>query len=91
MSVAVMYKGELIYAEGFGKRNEHQPFTKEVAYPRPSFIHFSVIVLSEREDAKVLTASIAFFLCAFETNIDDLTDRIVDKGVHVYSYRRAGC
>ncbi|KAF9114664.1 hypothetical protein BGX30_006519, partial [Mortierella sp. GBA39] len=29
MSVAVMYKGEVIFAEGFGKRNEHQPFTKE--------------------------------------------------------------
>ncbi|KAF9276971.1 hypothetical protein BGZ88_001432 [Linnemannia elongata] len=27
MSVAVMYKGEVIFAEGFGKRNEHQPFT----------------------------------------------------------------
>ncbi|KAG9071481.1 hypothetical protein KI688_005693 [Linnemannia hyalina] len=33
MSVAVMYKGEVIFAEGFGKRNEHQPFTKETISP----------------------------------------------------------
>ena len=30
MSVAVTYKGEVIFAEGFGKLNEHQLFTKEV-------------------------------------------------------------
>ncbi|KAF9199702.1 hypothetical protein BGZ49_010139 [Haplosporangium sp. Z 27] len=29
MSVAVLHKGELIFAEGFGKRNEHEPFTAE--------------------------------------------------------------
>ncbi|KAF9349547.1 hypothetical protein BGX26_012169, partial [Mortierella sp. AD094] len=29
MSVAVLYKGKLIFAEGFGKRNEHDPFTPE--------------------------------------------------------------
>ncbi|KAK3819335.1 MAG: beta-lactamase/transpeptidase-like protein [Linnemannia elongata] len=33
MSVAVMYKGEIVFAEGFGKRNEHQPFTKETISP----------------------------------------------------------
>lgn len=36
MSVAVMYKGDVIFAEGFGKRNEHQPFTKEVHLTHPS-------------------------------------------------------
>lgn len=30
MSVAVQYKGKLIYVEGFGKRNEKDPFTAEV-------------------------------------------------------------
>lgn len=31
MSVAVLYKGELIFAEGFGKRNFQDPFTVEVS------------------------------------------------------------
>jgi CubicO group peptidase (beta-lactamase class C family) len=30
MSVAIMHKGELVFAEGFGKRNETDPFTKDV-------------------------------------------------------------
>ncbi|KAG0318385.1 hypothetical protein BGZ97_003885 [Linnemannia gamsii] len=29
MSVAIMHKGELVFAEGFGKRNETDPFTKD--------------------------------------------------------------
>ncbi|KAF9922861.1 hypothetical protein FBU30_007004 [Linnemannia zychae] len=29
MSVAILYKGELVFAEGFGKRNRIDPFTKE--------------------------------------------------------------
>ncbi|KAG0379958.1 hypothetical protein BGX24_010858 [Mortierella sp. AD032] len=29
MSVAIQYKGELIFAQGFGKRNRKDPFTKE--------------------------------------------------------------
>ncbi|KAK3829962.1 MAG: beta-lactamase/transpeptidase-like protein [Linnemannia gamsii] len=33
MSLAVLYKGEIVFAEGFGKRNEHQPFTKETIAP----------------------------------------------------------
>lgn len=30
MSVAIMYKGELVFAQGFGKRNRVDPFTEEV-------------------------------------------------------------
>ena len=30
MSVAIHYKGELVFAQGFGKRNRNDPFTKEV-------------------------------------------------------------
>lgn len=30
MSVAIMHKGEIVFAEGFGKRNQTDPFTKEV-------------------------------------------------------------
>lgn len=30
MSFAVLYKGNLIFAEGFGKRNDRDPFTVEV-------------------------------------------------------------
>lgn len=30
MSFAVLYKGKLIFAEGFGKRNDRDPFTVEV-------------------------------------------------------------
>ena len=30
MSVAILHKGELVFAEGFGKRNRSDPFTKEV-------------------------------------------------------------
>lgn len=30
MSVAIMHKGKLIFAEGFGKRNKKDPFTAEV-------------------------------------------------------------
>lgn len=30
MSVAIMYKGELVFAQGFGKRNRTDPFTQEV-------------------------------------------------------------
>ncbi|KAG0058614.1 hypothetical protein BGZ89_001142 [Linnemannia elongata] len=29
MSVAILYKGELVFAQGFGKRNRIDPFTKE--------------------------------------------------------------
>ncbi|KAG0204365.1 hypothetical protein BGX28_003685, partial [Mortierella sp. GBA30] len=29
MSVGVLHKGSLVFAEGFGKRNEHDPFTAE--------------------------------------------------------------
>ncbi|KAF9356969.1 hypothetical protein BGX26_004436 [Mortierella sp. AD094] len=29
MSVAIMYKGELVFAQGFGKRNRVDPFTEE--------------------------------------------------------------
>ncbi|KAF9143139.1 hypothetical protein BGX30_001259 [Mortierella sp. GBA39] len=29
MSVAVIHKGELVFAQGFGKRNRNDPFTKE--------------------------------------------------------------
>ncbi|KAG0334566.1 hypothetical protein BG004_000358 [Podila humilis] len=31
LSVAVMYKGKVIFAEGFGKRNAKEPFTAETA------------------------------------------------------------
>jgi len=30
MSVAVLHEGELIFTEGFGKRNGQDPFTAEV-------------------------------------------------------------
>jgi CubicO group peptidase (beta-lactamase class C family) len=30
MSVAVVHKGRIIYAQGFGKRNDTDPFTPEV-------------------------------------------------------------
>lgn len=30
MSVAIMHKGQLVFAQGFGKRNLKDPFTKEV-------------------------------------------------------------
>ncbi|KAG0279607.1 hypothetical protein BGZ95_000740 [Linnemannia exigua] len=33
MSVAILHKGEVVFAEGFGKRNEHQPFTEETIAP----------------------------------------------------------
>ncbi|KAF8942007.1 hypothetical protein BGZ52_012994, partial [Haplosporangium bisporale] len=29
MGVAIMHKGKLIFAEGFGKRNKNDPFTPE--------------------------------------------------------------
>ncbi|KAF9951260.1 hypothetical protein BGZ70_001053 [Mortierella alpina] len=33
MSVAVLHKGKLVFAEGFGKRNELEPFTAETLAP----------------------------------------------------------
>ncbi|KAF8936260.1 hypothetical protein BGZ58_004398 [Dissophora ornata] len=33
MSVAILHKGELIFAEGFGKRNDQEPFTAETIMP----------------------------------------------------------
>ncbi|KAF8936851.1 beta-lactamase/transpeptidase-like protein [Dissophora ornata] len=33
MSIAVLYKGDLIFAEGFGKRNEYDAFTAETLSP----------------------------------------------------------
>ncbi|KAF9360857.1 hypothetical protein BGX34_007457 [Mortierella sp. NVP85] len=33
MSIAVLYKGGLVFAEGFGKRNEQDPFTVETLAP----------------------------------------------------------
>lgn len=32
MSVAILYKGELLFAEGLGKRNDKDPFTKDVCF-----------------------------------------------------------
>ncbi|KAF9209252.1 hypothetical protein BGZ49_005529 [Haplosporangium sp. Z 27] len=29
MSIAIIYKGKLIFSEGYGRRNEHDPFTPE--------------------------------------------------------------
>jgi len=37
MSVAVMYKGEVVFAKGFGKRNDEDPFTEEVESTAPSY------------------------------------------------------
>ena len=34
-SVAILHKDDLIFAEGFGKRNEQEPFTAEVRYSAP--------------------------------------------------------
>jgi CubicO group peptidase (beta-lactamase class C family) len=31
MSVAVVHKGKIVYAQGFGKRNDTSPFTPEVS------------------------------------------------------------
>ncbi|KAF8978886.1 hypothetical protein BGZ46_006050 [Entomortierella lignicola] len=33
MSVAVLHKGKLVFAEGFGKRNEYDPFTVDTLSP----------------------------------------------------------
>ncbi|KAF9427765.1 hypothetical protein BGZ76_002201 [Entomortierella beljakovae] len=33
LSVAVLHKGKLVFADGFGKRNEHEPFTAETLMP----------------------------------------------------------
>ncbi|KAF9377212.1 hypothetical protein BGX21_003253, partial [Mortierella sp. AD011] len=33
MSVAVLHRGKLVFAEGFGKRNELEPFTAETIMP----------------------------------------------------------
>ncbi|KAF9956491.1 hypothetical protein BGZ72_002770 [Mortierella alpina] len=33
MSVAILHKGKLVFAEGFGKRNEFEPFTAETLMP----------------------------------------------------------
>lgn len=33
MSVAIMYKGELVFAQGFGNRNRVDPFTEKVIEP----------------------------------------------------------
>lgn len=37
MSFAVLYKGKLIFAEGFGKRNDRDPFTVEVRCEKRGF------------------------------------------------------
>lgn len=39
MSVAVLYKGKLIFADGFGKRNDEDPFTKDVGFLLLSSLH----------------------------------------------------
>ncbi|KAF9352064.1 hypothetical protein BGX26_010043 [Mortierella sp. AD094] len=33
MSVAILHKGKLVFAEGFGKRNDYDPFTPETLMP----------------------------------------------------------
>ncbi|KAF9344994.1 hypothetical protein BGX26_003670, partial [Mortierella sp. AD094] len=33
MSIAVLHKSKLVFAEGFGRRNEHEPFTPETLQP----------------------------------------------------------
>lgn len=37
MSVAVVHKGRITYAQGFGKRNDTDPFTPEVQYNYQKF------------------------------------------------------
>ncbi|GJJ70051.1 hypothetical protein EMPS_02400 [Entomortierella parvispora] len=48
MSVAVMYKGEIVFAKGFGNRNDEDPFTEETLAPIGSLTKaFTSTVLGE--------------------------------------------
>ncbi|OAQ30797.1 beta-lactamase/transpeptidase-like protein [Linnemannia elongata AG-77] len=48
MGVAVLYKGELIFADGFGKRNDEDPFTKDTLMPIGSVTKsFTAIAIGE--------------------------------------------
>lgn len=96
MSVAIMYKGEIVFAQGFGKRNLKDPFTKEVHIKQQqqqqkcncnssiSFISF---------DDKLNFVLTVFFFAAKTCLllVDCVTYRIGDKGIYCDSNWRAGC
>ncbi|KAF9187402.1 hypothetical protein BGZ51_001308 [Haplosporangium sp. Z 767] len=48
MSIAILYKGKIIFAEGFGKRNEQDPFTAQTLAPIGSLTKaFTATVIGE--------------------------------------------
>ncbi|KAG0028077.1 hypothetical protein BGZ82_008627 [Podila clonocystis] len=80
MSVAIMHKGRLIFAEGFGKRNDKDPFDPETVSMVGSLTKaFSAATVGELVAEGRLdwdTTPVNTFLPEFETNNPTLTSQI---------------
>ncbi|KAF9202787.1 hypothetical protein BGZ59_001976 [Podila verticillata] len=101
MSFAVLYKGKLIFAEGFGKRNDRDPFTVETVQPMGSLTKaFTAAAIGELVAEGKMdwdTTPIAHYLPEFEledpiltsqlTNIDLLSHRVGMPNIDFGWYR----
>lgn len=77
LSVAVIHQGQVIYAQGFGKRNDADPFTPEASERRlmTSRWKYVLIMLTIINTQGPLHSPLAWLL-------DTLAHRLPDKGIH---------
>ncbi|KAG0065455.1 hypothetical protein BGZ89_008299 [Linnemannia elongata] len=101
MGVAVLYKGKLIFAEGFGKRNDRDPYTVETVQPMGSLTKaFTAAAIGELVAEGKMdwdTTPISHYLPEFEledpvltsqlTNIDLLSHRTGMPNIDFAWYR----
>ncbi|KAF9985973.1 hypothetical protein BGZ75_002348 [Mortierella antarctica] len=101
MSIAILYKGKLIFAEGFGKRNERDPYTVETVQPMGSLTKaFTAATIGELVAEGKMdwdTTPVARYLPEFEledpvltsqlTNIDLLSHRAGMPNIDFAWYR----
>ncbi|KAF9183236.1 hypothetical protein BGZ51_004158 [Haplosporangium sp. Z 767] len=80
MSVAVLHKGKLIFAEGFGKRNEQEPFTVEtltsIASVTKAFTAAAIGELVAEGKADWDTTPVNKYLPEFEVSDPVLTSQL---------------
>ncbi|KAF9427766.1 hypothetical protein BGZ76_002202 [Entomortierella beljakovae] len=79
-SVAVLHKGKLVFAEGFGKRNEYDPFTadtvSQLASVSKSFTAAAIGQLVAEGKVDWDTTPVSKYLPEFELEDPDLTSQI---------------
>ncbi|CAO3565314.1 unnamed protein product [Mortierella alpina] len=89
MGVAILYKGKLIFAEGFGKRNANDPYTVETVQPVGSLTKaFTAAAIGELVAEGKMdwdTTPVAHYLPEFELEDPVLTSQLTN--VDLLSHR----